>query len=150
VIWPFVSIHGIFGLPPQWRFLVRVQQTASILRVLIFMLLAGGGQLLSINWRDRELQVATALGFFSMVSLFVEMMHSHQTMGPQYLQLNQIVVASYLCCFLYWIFCFAQKEVERRAFTPQMESFLLTVAGSARATRVALTEASLAKTPSTK
>jgi hypothetical protein len=33
-----------------------------------------------------------------------------------------------------------QKETARRAFTPQMQSFLLTVAGAAHSSRVALTE----------
>jgi hypothetical protein len=35
---------------------------------------------------------------------------------------------------------FAQKEAERREFTPQMRSFLLAAAGAARTTRVAMTE----------
>jgi hypothetical protein len=62
-IWPFSVIHGLASLPPAWRTLVHVQQTASILRILFFLVLAGCSQLLSINWRDRELQIATGLGF---------------------------------------------------------------------------------------
>jgi hypothetical protein len=41
---------------------------------------------------------------------------------------------------LYWIVSFAQKEAERREFTPQMRNFLLAAAGGARATRIAMTE----------
>ncbi len=43
---------------------------------------------------------------------------------------------------VYWIVSFAQKVPERREFTPQMESFLLALAGHARGTRVAMTGSS--------
>jgi hypothetical protein len=122
-----------------------MQQTTSILRILAFLLLAGCSQLLSIGWRDRELQIATGLGFFSIVSLAVEMIRSHLAMGPQFRHLNRFVVAGSVCSSLYWVVCFAQKEAERREFTPQMEHFLLAVAGSARSTRMALGDATSAK-----
>jgi hypothetical protein len=137
-IWPFSGIHELAGLSPVMRNLVRLDQTTSILRILFFLALAGCSQLLSIGWRDRELQVATGLGFYSMVSLVVAMLHTHQAMGPAYLHLEQVVVASSDCSLLYWVFCFAQKEAERRAFTPQMEHFLLAAAGAARSARIAI------------
>jgi hypothetical protein len=52
-------------------------------------------------------------------------------------------VASYICSLLYWVFSFAQKEAERREFSPQMQGFLRAVAGTARATRVAMTDSSV-------
>jgi hypothetical protein len=145
-IWPFSSIHQLASLAPAMRNLVRLQQTVSILRILFFLALAGCSQLLSIGWRDRELQVATGLGLYSFASLVVEILHSHQAMGPQYRNLNQIVVASYLCSLTYWVFSFAQKEAQRREFTPQMQNFLLAMAGTARTTRIALTDSSADKT----
>jgi hypothetical protein len=138
-IWPFAVIPGFGSSLPGWHFLVRLQQTTSILRVLFFLALAGCSQLLSIGWRNRELQVATGLGIYSLASLVVAMLHTHQSMRPFYGQLNQIVIASFLCSLLYWAFSFAQKEAERREFTPQMQNLLLAVAGSARSTRIALT-----------
>jgi hypothetical protein len=145
-IWPLSGIQGIANLSLGWRYLVHLQQTAAILRILLFLALAGCSQLLSIGWRDRELQVATGLGFYSFVSLAVEMLHTHQSMGPQYRHLHQLVVASYLCSLLYWVFSFTQKEPERREFSPQMQHLLLAVAGAARTTRVALTDAEAART----
>jgi hypothetical protein len=69
------------------------------------------------------------------------MLHAHQTMGaPQYLHLDQIVTASYLCSLLYWVFSFAQQEAERREFTPQMQTFLLAVAGAAKTARMELAD----------
>ncbi|MGB7546773.1 MAG: hypothetical protein WBM14_03410 [Terracidiphilus sp.] len=144
-IWPFAGIRSLSILDPGIRGIVHVQQTASILRVLVFLVMAGCSQVLSIGWRDRELQVATGLGFYSLVSLGAAMLHTHETTVNQYSHLNQFVVASYLCSLLYWVFSFAQKEAERREFTPQMQSFLLAVAGVARADRVALTDSSAAE-----
>jgi hypothetical protein len=75
-----------------------------------------------------------------MVSLAVWIHHTGQATGPQYHLLDQILAASYICSLGYWVFSFAQKEAERREFTPQMQNFLLAVAGTARTTRVALTD----------
>jgi hypothetical protein len=145
VIWPFTGIHGLASLPPQARNIVHVQQVASILRILFFLALAGCSQLLSIGWRDRELQVATGLGFYSMVSLAVQFLHTHQVYGPLYIRLDQIVAASFVCSLLYWVFSFAQQEAARRAFTPEMQNLLLAVAGTARTARIALTDSAAAK-----
>ncbi len=141
-IWPFTGIHEISFLPPAWRSLVHVQQTTSILRILFFLALAACSQLLSIGWRDRELQVATGLGIYSLVSLAVSLWRSNEGVWSQYVLTNRLLTASYFCSLLYWAFSFAQKEAERREFTPQMQSFLLAVAGNARATRMTLANSS--------
>jgi hypothetical protein len=144
-IWPFAAIPGFGNLPPEFHLLMRLMQTTSILRILFFLALAGCSQLLSIGWRDRELQVASGLGFYSLVSLAVAMLHTHQNMGPLYSHLQQVVVASYICSLLYWAVSFSQKEAVRREFSPQMQSLLLSVAGTARATRTALADSAVAK-----
>ena len=145
-IWPFADSSAFAHFRPQWHLLVQMQQTVSILRILFFVLLAGCSQLLSIGWRDRELQVATGLGFYSLVALITTMVHSHQVAGVQYRRMDQLLVASYLCSLLYWVVSFAQKEAERREFSPKMRSALLAVAGAARTTRVALADSAPAKT----
>lgn len=140
-IWPFAGLQSLATLAPAIRTIVHLQQTTAVLRVLFFVALAGCSQLLSIGWRDRELQVATGLGFYSLVSLAMAMIHTHQSTWAQYRHLNQILVGSYTCSVVYWVFCFAQKEAARREFTPQMQNLLLAVAGVARAERTALTSA---------
>ncbi len=138
-IWPFAALPGLAHVVSTRALpLVQLQQTISLLRVLVFLLFAAGSQFLSIGWRDRELQVATGLGLLSLVSLTVTMLHSHLTTFSPFHYLDEVVVTSYVCCLLYWAVSFAQKEAERRAFTPQMQSMLLAVAGAARSTRVAL------------
>ncbi len=142
-IWPFASFPGLSQMPLAERLLVHLQQSVSVLRILFFLVLACGSQVLSIGWRDRELQVATGLGLFSVVSLGATMLEAHPSFVPEYHVLNQFVIASFLCSLLYWAFSFAQKEAERREFTPQMQNLLLAVAGVARANRATLHDASV-------
>jgi hypothetical protein len=148
-IWPFTNAvapgHSVAVI--EWRLLLRLQQTVSVLRVLLFVLLAGCSQLLSISWKDRELQVATGLGFYSLASLTVTLWHSHQTTAAQYVGLEGLLAPIYLCSLLYWAFSFAQKEAERREFSPQMQSMLLAVAGAARSTRISLADSGSVQPP---
>lgn len=137
-LWRFVPVPAFGALSAQWYLLLRLEQTVSILRILFFLVLSACSQLLSIGWRDRELQVATGLGMYSLVSLGVTMLQNHQVTGQQYVFLNRIAIAGFLCSLLYWVYSFVQKQAERREFTPQMQNLLLAVAGTARANRAAL------------
>jgi hypothetical protein len=140
-IWPIAGFTHPDKLDLGGIQLFRLQQTMAILRVVVFLVLAGCSHLLSIGWRNRELQIATGLGFFSLISLAVGIMHTHQLVeAPQYHLLDQVVAASYIAALGYWVYCFATKEAERRSFTPQMESFLLAAAGTARSTRITMTD----------
>jgi hypothetical protein len=138
--WPFSQSQLFSQFTRQQRILVHLNQTFAILRILFFLVLAGCSQLLSIGWRDRELQVATGLGFFSMASVAVSILHARESLFPMYHRMDQFVSASYLCSLIYWVYCFAHQEAERREFTPQMQNFLLALAGTARSTRMALTD----------
>jgi hypothetical protein len=143
VLWPIAGLTLPAGkLAPSGLMLFRLQQTFAILRVVIFLAMAGLSHLLAIGWRNRELQIATGLGFYSIISLAVTILHTHQFVGTQYHWLDELGSASYLCALAYWVFSFATKEAERRAFTPQMQTFLLAVAGSARSTRISLDSSS--------
>lgn len=138
LIWQVPGIWDLDAMTPAFRFLLHFSQTNAILRVLFFLLLAGSSQWLGIGWRDRELQVATGLGFYSFVSLVVEMIHTHMKLGDSYINLNLIVVASYTCSLLYWSFSFTQEEVQRQEFSPQMMRALTALAGSARTTKLGM------------
>ncbi len=70
------------------------------------------------------------------------MIQMHQATWVQYRNLNHFLLGGYICSLIYLTFSFAQKEAERREFTPQMQSLLLAVAGVARAERTALAETS--------
>ena len=139
-VWPFSAVPGLTHVSKQAHLLLQLQQTTSILRILFFLFLAAGSSFLSISWRDRELQVATGLGFVSLFGFTAVMLHAHETTASQFQYLNQVLVASYLFCLSYWVYCFLQQEAQRREFTPQMQNFLLTVAGAAHSSRVTLNE----------
>jgi hypothetical protein len=140
-IWPFAADRVITHASKQALLLLQLQHTVSILRILFFLLLAASSQLLSIGWRDRELQVATGLGFYSLVNVAVSIVQSRQSTATEYARLEELVVASFLCSLVYWVISFAQKEAARREFTPQMQKVLLAMAGSAHTARVALSDA---------
>jgi hypothetical protein len=140
-VWPFTALPGlVHATSHQGQLLTQLMQTVAILRILFFLLLAGGSQLLSISWRDRELQVATGFGIYAFVSLTAAVLDLHQTTAIPLQHIAQFVAASYDCCLIYWVVSFAQQEAARREFTPQMQSFLLAVAGAARTTRIGLEE----------
>ncbi len=145
MLWPVAGLTLPAHLTPAGRDFFRLQQTTAILRLLVFLGMAGFSQLLSIGWRNRELQVATGLGLYSIVSLAVSVLHTHQITGsPQYHLLDQIQVVSYLAALTYWIVCFATKEAERQEFTPQMQNLLLGMAGAAKSTRIVLADSAAA------
>lgn len=146
VIWPFASVTISSRTAPQILLIMHIQQTFYVLRVLVFLALVASSQLLAIGWRNRELQIASGLGFTSLVSLIVAMLHAYPSMRVHYDHLNEIVVGSYLFSLLYWIFSFSQQEEKRREFSPQMQNLLLAVAGAARTTRIALSDSGASKT----
>jgi hypothetical protein len=100
--------------------------------------MAGFSQLLAIGWRDRELQVATGLGFYSIVSLLVTLYNSHQVDKNLIHEFNVAVSLSYLGTLGYWVLSFAAKEYQRKEFSPQMQQFLVYMGGTARAGSIAL------------
>jgi len=137
-IWPLAGMTVPQHASRFDAILFQSQETFAILRVACFLVMASFSQLLAIGWRDRELQVATGLGLYSIASLLVTLLHSHQKLGPQYHWLDVAVSASYVCTLTYWIFSFATKEQERKEFSPQMQQLLLLMGGGARTGRISL------------
>jgi hypothetical protein len=144
-IWPFAGVPAIYLPTKVWHFVEHLQQTVSILRVLFFVSMAACSHLLGLGLRDRELQVATGFGFYSLISLCVAALMPHATTRHQYSQLYSIVAIGFLCSLLYWVFSFAQKEAERREFTPQAKEILMAVARTARVSRVELEDFATAR-----
>jgi len=139
ILWPVAGLAEPPYLSPEGKNLFLLQQTPAILRAVFFLALAAFSQLLSIGMRDRELQIASGLGFYSIVSLAVTVLHTYQASGTaQYHWLDRIGSLSYLAALVYWVYVFARQTVERRDFTPQMQNMLLAVAGVARSARVEL------------
>jgi hypothetical protein len=142
IIWPIAGMAVPDNLLPRMSFLYHLTHTFAILRVICFLVMASFSQLLSIGWRDRELQVATGLGLYSIVSLIVAVLETHHLSYSQSRWLDNSETVGYVCTLSYWVFSFVTKEQERKEFSPQMQQVLVLMGGGARAGRVALTDLS--------
>ena len=142
-VWPLAGLTQIPRISQYSHLILRLQHTFSILRILFFVVLAAGSQLFSLSWRDREMQVATGLGFYSLASLAGALVQAQMAGLEQYHFVDQVVAGCYMVSLVYWAFAFVQKEAPRQEFSPQMQSFLLKVSGSARAGRIALQDRTL-------
>ena len=101
--------------PADWLFLVRVQLVASLLRILFLLLLGWLIQLLNrhlipIGWGERELQVATGVGFWALVSLGVALALRYPVSVPVYRAIDCMSGVSFFAVVVYWIFSFLRPE----------------------------------------
>lgn len=131
-------------------FLQKIGLSLALMRMGIFVAIAVFAQMLGIGWKNHVLQLATGLAFYSAVSLIIETAHSHLGLGTQFHALDQMMVASYLGTLTFWIWSFAQNEAPRKEFSPQMQNFLLSIAGSTRSSRIGLEAAVNSKSTSRK
>jgi hypothetical protein len=146
LVWPIAGLTHPSAMTPQGAVLFHLMQTFAILRVTVFFAMAGFSQLIGIGWRNRELQVASGLGFYAILSLGVTVLHTHQLpRSPQYHLADQMVATGYFFALAYWLWSFATKEAERHEFSPQMANFLLLIGGTAKASRVAIADYSVTK-----
>jgi hypothetical protein len=109
--------------------------TDSFLRMLMFVAIAGFAQILGIGWKDKVLQLATALSFASAADLIVSLAVRH---AARFSDLDPIRGFAYLLELVFLVWVFTTKELPRREFSPQMERFLVTLAGRAKVARTAL------------
>jgi hypothetical protein len=109
--------------------------TVGMLRMLIFVGIAGFAQLLGIGWRNKVLQLATGLSFYSALQLIVSLIGRYYGDSSS-LEAFEVVGSTLELAFFVWVF--ATKEAVRREFSPQMEQFLVTLAGRAKHARTAL------------
>lgn len=145
LLWPLAGLTIPNYLTFEGGVFFRLQQTFAILRVVVFLGMVAFSQLLAIGWRNRELQIAAGLGFYSVVSLAITIVHTHQAVGSQYHWLDDIGVVSYLSAVTYWVLAFATKEMERQEFSPQMQNFLLIIGGTAKTSRAVLKDTVVTK-----
>jgi hypothetical protein len=124
--------------------LLRVALGLAMLKLLLFAGMAGFAQFLGITWRSRVLQLASALAFYGAVSLLVQLSSSHlSSSDPSYMahlvRFAQIQATAYNIMLIAWIWAFSRNEAPRKDFTPQMQEVLVTIAGAAKRTRLAVT-----------
>jgi hypothetical protein len=155
-LWPIVTVAILICTILAAAFSPRLQPNGpqsfatvtlglAVLKLLLFAALAGFAQLLGIGWKNRVLQLASGLAFYGAVSLLVQLAISHisdlnqVSYSTHYVQLTQIQSAGYICTLLFWAWSFSRNESPRKDFTPQMQEVLVTIAQSAKRTRLSVT-----------
>ena len=158
-LWPIVTagilvcavVAAIFspqmqsnGNDATTHLLVQVTLGLAILKLLLFAGMAGFAQFLGIGWKDRVLRVASGLAFYGAVSLIVQLSSSHlSSANPAYQQdlitLARIQSIAWFMTLIFWIWAFSRNEAPRKDFTPQMQEVLVTIAQTAKRTRLAVT-----------
>jgi hypothetical protein len=138
----------LIGLGHTREILIRVSLLLAILKILLFVTLAVFAQVLGIGWKSHALQLASGLAFYGAVSLIVQLSStrvagSDNTSYVVHLtRLAQIQSAAYNFTLIFWIWAFSRNEAQRKDFTPQMQEVLVTIAESAKRTRLAVTRSS--------
>src|ERR1700759_2014048 len=123
---------------------MQVTLGLAILKLLVFAALAAFAQMLGIGWKSHVLQLATGLAFYAGVSLLIQISSSHaSTSEANYIyhldRLMQIQSVAYNGTLAFWIWAFSRNEAPRKDFTPQMQEVLVTIAQSAKRTRLSVT-----------
>ena len=94
-------------LTPIWQITVQAFQVAAIVQAAAFLTLTSWTGLKGLRWPERELQVATGLGLYSIVALAVAVAHTHLPTGHRFHWLDLLGPASYLGILVYWVAYFA-------------------------------------------
>jgi hypothetical protein len=123
---------------------LRVSLGLAVLKLLLFAALAGFAQMLGIGWKSHVLQLATGLAFYAGVSLLIQISSSHVSVADaRYMhhidRLMEIQTVAYIGTLVFWTWAFSRNEAPRKDFTPQMQEVLVTIAQSAKRTRLAVT-----------
>jgi hypothetical protein len=133
------------GLNASTEWFATVTLGLAILKLLLFAALAGFAQFIGIGWKNRVLQLASGLALYGAASLLVQLAIHHIGQGGQksyetdFIRLTQIQSGAYICTLMYWTWAFSQNEAPRKDFTPQMQEVLVTIAQSAKRTRLSVT-----------
>ena len=123
---------------------LRVSLGLAVLKLLLFAALAGFAQMLGIGWKSHVLQFATGLAFYAGVSLMIQITSSHVSVSDAGYMLHidrlmEIQTVAYIGTLAFWTWAFSRNEAPRKDFTPQMQEVLVTIAQSAKRTRLAVT-----------
>jgi hypothetical protein len=135
----------LLGLGHTREILIRISLLLAILKILLFVTLAVFAQVLGIGWKSHALQLASGFAFYGAVSLMVQLSSTHvagtdeSSYVPHLVRLAQIQGVAYNLTLVFWIWAFSRNEAPRKDFTPQMQEVLVTIAESAKRTRLAVT-----------
>ena len=145
ILWPIVGMTDPVHVTFIGKILFRSWKLIALLRVGIFLVISGFSRLLAIGWKNRELQISTGLGFYSIIFLAVMLIHAYRPVDNFYHFYDQFLVFCYVLTLTYWLLSFLKEEEERKIITPQMNKTLLLLGGAVKSYRVAVTESVVTK-----
>jgi hypothetical protein len=114
LLWSLAKWINPSGLPIVPFLYVILLQAYAILRIAALLALAWWSSLQGLHWPLKELRIASGLGFYSVVSLAVIILHSHNMTSARYHWMDQVQVLSYFCVLTYWVLIFAKIEPKLR------------------------------------
>jgi hypothetical protein len=93
-------------MSPLNLFFQHMRQVLAVFWVALLLTIALMSRIKNLHWPDRELRIVTGIGFTSIVSLTVIILHTHPMTRSQFHLLDQIVIASYFGVLAYWVLSF--------------------------------------------
>ena len=114
LLWSLAKWMNPSGLAFVPFLYVILVQAYAILRVGALLALAWWSSLQGLHWPLRELRIASGLGFYSILSLAILILHTHDMNSANYHWLDQIQVFGYFCVLSYWVLIFAKNEPKLR------------------------------------
>ena len=115
IIWRVSDSWSLFARFTPWHVGMRLELTFALLRVLFLLLLAALIQFLSshfipVVWGERELQIATGIGGYALVSLATSLLHTYQLPPATFRAISDVVSIGFFLCLIYWLVCFLRPE----------------------------------------
>lgn len=110
LLWPLARLTVPFELSVESARLLCLINNMALLRVVVLLGIATMSRLLSIGWRDFELQVAGGLGLFSMLSLAALVIRMHSISSSRIHWADLLESAAYLLTLAYWLVCSAKAS----------------------------------------
>ena len=126
MLWRMSDTWTIQAWSGWWHTTLRLGMTFSLVRILFLLLMAGLIQFLTdhfipVGWGDRELQIATGIGAYALVSVAASFAHTYFLSPTAYRVIEQGVSASYYLCLVYWLVCFLRPEYTSAEQTDQVD-----------------------------
>lgn len=138
----FMALYADASVFKHARVFMVMDTTDAILRLAIFLLLAGFAQVLGLSWKNHVLQLATGLAFYSVIFLVAQLaqsqLHPGAGFSSEYHFWAQVQALGYLCTLSFWCYAFLKKEAPRKEFSPQMAKILVSLSGTAQRQRSVL------------
>lgn len=115
LLWRFADLWARMDYSSEWHLLLRLQITAALLRILFLLILGAilqflGNHFIPVGWGERELQVATGFGVYSLASLAAGMVYTYRVSPVWYYLMGRAVVVSFLGTLIYWLVCFVRPD----------------------------------------